>query len=100
MNLHSSKDSGAAFDIVSSSPSSRLDLAVLAAPLDATVSLDAKTSNGVAAADPKGEGRERQVESERIANGVARGRVAWSDEGLARGSVSVRSSNAPVTLEL
>ncbi|KAJ6518558.1 hypothetical protein DFH09DRAFT_228372 [Mycena vulgaris] len=130
ITLLSSKDADAstAFDLIARSSNARMALAVLAAPLGANITLRATTSIGAVALrlpatyegtfgastslaglsvkvdeeaeDPAGEGRKRRVEWTQTGRGSAKGRVGWSEEGMGRGSVSVRTSLAPVTLEL
>ncbi|KAJ6564076.1 hypothetical protein B0H19DRAFT_991161 [Mycena capillaripes] len=52
------------------------------------------------AEDPTGEGRERKVAFEQVGRAGTRGRVGWSEEGMGRGSIRVRTAIAPVILEL
>ncbi|KAJ7777698.1 hypothetical protein DFH07DRAFT_797566 [Mycena maculata] len=127
INLESSKGPDASFDLAARTSNSRIALDVLASPLDATLALRATTSIGSVsvklpttyegsfdattslaglsvtfdekAEDPAGEGRKRSIEFEGVRRNRAKGRVGWSEEGLARGTVSVRSSMAPVSLE-
>ncbi|KAJ7601523.1 hypothetical protein DFH06DRAFT_1262234, partial [Mycena polygramma] len=49
--------------------------------------------------DPAGKGRERKLEWEQVGPRGKSGRVGWSEEGMARGSVHVATALAPVTLE-
>ncbi|KAJ6600695.1 hypothetical protein B0H10DRAFT_696271 [Mycena sp. CBHHK59/15] len=127
ITLEASKKIDAAFDITARTANAGLDLAVLAAPIDSTVTLHATTSIGRAAvvlpptyegsfraatslspisvkvdekaADPKGEGRTRSVEYVQLRHGMAHGTVAWSPEGKTRGAVTVRTSLSPLSLE-
>ncbi|KAJ7661758.1 hypothetical protein B0H17DRAFT_1093877 [Mycena rosella] len=127
INLASSKKSDAAFDITARSSNARLKLDVLTAPIASNITLRATTSVGSAAVklpttyegsftastsissvavtvdqeaeDPAGKGRARRMETDDQRRGTVRGRVGWSDEGMKRGAVSVRTSLAPVTLE-
>ncbi|KAJ7816716.1 hypothetical protein B0H13DRAFT_2459744, partial [Mycena leptocephala] len=127
INLESSKESGAAFDIIAYNSNMAIELDVLAAPLDSNITLSATTNLGAItiklpttyegsfsaatsisslavdfnenAQDPAGKGRKRTMEYERIYKTVARGSIGWSEEGKTRGSVGARTSMAPVTLE-
>ncbi|KAJ6598593.1 hypothetical protein B0H10DRAFT_2231652 [Mycena sp. CBHHK59/15] len=127
ITLEASKKIDPAFDITARTSNAGLDLAVLAAPIDSTVTLHATTSIGRAAvvlpptyegsfraatslspisvkvdekaADPKGEGRTRSVEYVQLRHGMAHGTVAWSPEGKTRGAVTVRTSLSPLSLE-
>ncbi|KAJ7643275.1 hypothetical protein B0H17DRAFT_1104430 [Mycena rosella] len=127
INLASSKKSDVAFDITARSSNARLKLDVLTAPITSNITLRATTSVGAAAVklpttyegsftaftsissvavtvdqeaeDPAGKGRARRMKTNDQRRGTVRGRVGWSDEGMKRGAVSVRTSLAPVTLE-
>lgn len=104
-----------------------MQLAVVAAPINSTVRVDATTSIGavgvklpntfegsfIAATslsslsvkfddsveDPMGAGRERRHEYRQEAGWWADGRVWWSDEGKGRGIVNLRTSMAPIMLQ-
>lgn len=126
INLESESDN-AAFDLTASTSHGRMQVDVVAAPVDSTLNLHATTSIGALAVklpatyegsftaatsfsslsvkfdetleDPTGAGRKRWWEYERKRGGRASGLVGWSKEGIARGEVSVRTSLAPVMLE-
>ncbi|KAJ6582576.1 hypothetical protein DFH09DRAFT_1309531 [Mycena vulgaris] len=129
ITLISSKASDAStFDVTARTSNGRMLLAVRSAPVDAKITLRAMTSLGAVsvslpatyegafraatslaavvvavdekAADPAGRGRARQVEYDGKGRGSASGHVGWSEPGMRRGSVSIGTSLAPVTLEL
>jgi hypothetical protein len=121
-----SKASGA-FDIAARTSYGPLRVAVLSAPVNSNITLQATSTLGAAdvsmpptyegsfnaytslssitvnmdekAEDPAGEGRTRRMEFDQAGRGMMIGRVGWSDEGMGRGSVHVRTSMAPVKLE-
>ncbi|KAJ7839778.1 hypothetical protein B0H13DRAFT_1911025 [Mycena leptocephala] len=121
-----SKDAGT-FDITARTANGRLGLAVLSAPVNSNITLHATTALGSAdvylpptyegsfrahtslssidvkvddeVEDPAGEGRTRRTEFDQVRRGMSTGRVGWSDEGMDRGSVDVRTSMAGVRLE-
>jgi hypothetical protein len=121
-----SKDAGT-FDITARTANGRLGLAVLSAPVNSNITLRATTALGSAdvylpptyegsfrahtslssidvkvddeVEDPAGEGRTRRTEFDQVRRGMSTGRVGWSDEGMDRGSVDVRTSMAGVRLE-
>ncbi|KAF9494205.1 hypothetical protein BDN71DRAFT_1393660 [Pleurotus eryngii] len=97
------------------------------APVDSTLSLDAKTSNAGADVslhptyegrfelvsslfapvvekstvnDPSGRGRERTIQYSSLNRGVLSGKVQWAGSDKSDGRVLVKSSNAKVTLKL
>ncbi|KAJ7879742.1 hypothetical protein B0H14DRAFT_2566593 [Mycena olivaceomarginata] len=114
INLESSKDSGAAFDITAHSTSAGLRLDVLCAPLDSKVTLRATTFIGAVAVklpatyegafsattsgsqvdvkfdknaeDPARRERRRRLDFERPRQGAVSGNVGWSEEGRTRWS--------------
>ncbi|KAJ7478249.1 hypothetical protein FB451DRAFT_1032641, partial [Mycena latifolia] len=126
ISLLSSGDAPAAFDVIARTANAPLSLSV-AAPPAANITLRATTAIGAAsvalpasyegsfaastslssvtvnidenAEDPSGQGRERRVDWDANNRGHAKGRVGWDEEGMGRGSVSVRTSMAPVTLK-
>ncbi|KAJ6516722.1 hypothetical protein C8R47DRAFT_1063398 [Mycena vitilis] len=129
VTLLSSSESGGAFNISARTAHAPVGVAVLAAPLDARIALGAFTSLASAsvslpptyegtftahtslasvnvllkdekAEDPAGKDRERKFEWEQVGPRGKKGRVGWSEEGMARGSVHVATALAPVTLEL
>ncbi|KAJ7077644.1 hypothetical protein B0H15DRAFT_789487, partial [Mycena belliarum] len=125
--LHSAHNSSA-FDIAARTSRGALTIAIPTAPPAAAIFLDASTSIGAAAValpagyegnfdaatslsavtvnlregaeDPTGEGRERKVEWKVNSSRLVRGKVGWSAEGMERGWVGVRTSLAPVTLDI
>ncbi|KAJ7149237.1 hypothetical protein C8R43DRAFT_1007533 [Mycena crocata] len=128
LSLSSTKNSDAAFDIGARSSNARVELAVLAIPLAVNLTLRARTSIGALAValpstyegtfsaatslagmhvnvddeveDPSGEGRKRRVNYGQVRRGLARGAIGWSEEGMERGAVDVRTSMGAVTLDL
>ncbi|KAJ7848399.1 hypothetical protein B0H13DRAFT_2090271, partial [Mycena leptocephala] len=120
-----SKASGA-FDIAARTSYGPLRVAVLSAPVNSNITLQATSTLGAAdvsmpptyegsfnaytslssitvnmdekAEDPAGEGRTRRMEFDQAGRGMMTGRVGWSDEGMGRGSVDVRTSMASVKL--
>ncbi|KAJ7176885.1 hypothetical protein C8R46DRAFT_45945 [Mycena filopes] len=127
INLESAKESGSAFDITARTSHGSLDVDVTAAPIASNITLGATTSLGSLTAklpttfegsfdattslssvgvkfddkaeDPAGEGRKRSLEHGKVGKTASHGHVWWSEEGKTRGSVRVRSSLGPVSLE-
>ncbi|KAJ7610044.1 hypothetical protein DFH06DRAFT_1016851, partial [Mycena polygramma] len=128
ITLLSSSESGGAFNISARTAHAPVGVAVLAAPVDARIALGAFTALASASVslpptyegtftahtslasvnvllkdekveDPAGKGRERKLEWEQVGPRGKSGRVGWSEEGMARGSVHVATALAPVTLE-
>ncbi|KAJ7142508.1 hypothetical protein C8R44DRAFT_974229 [Mycena epipterygia] len=116
-----------AFDTTASTSNGRIQLAVVTAPIDSTVRLNARTSIGavglklpdtfegsfIAATslsslsvkldetvkDPTGAGRERRLEYKQWNGWWADGRIGWSEEGMGHGGVELRTSMAPIMLQ-
>ncbi|KAJ7779077.1 hypothetical protein B0H16DRAFT_1501021 [Mycena metata] len=127
INLESTKKSGSAFNITARTSHGPIDLDVVAAPLESNITLGATTSLGSLSAklpttfegefhastslsslqvkvdenaeDPAGKGRKRHVDHRTVGKASSHGYVSWSEEGKTRGSVVVRSSLGPVSLE-
>ncbi|CAK5274726.1 unnamed protein product [Mycena citricolor] len=127
VDLSTTKDESA-FDLIAKTSNGRLALAVPSAPIDSTITLDARTAFGSAhvklpatfegafsastsigaaslkadenAPDPSGQGRARKVVVDAAGRTNVQGSVGWSEEGLARGNAHVETSIASVVLEL
>ncbi|KAF7346802.1 54S ribosomal protein L16, mitochondrial [Mycena sanguinolenta] len=127
VNLLSSKEDPASFNIAARTAHGRVGVDVLSAPLNSNITLQATTAIGAAeislppsyegafsgstslgsvdiaadgeVEDPAGEDRERKIEFSEVGRNRKVGRVGWSDEGMARGKVSVVTSMAPVRIQ-
>ncbi|CAK5269052.1 unnamed protein product [Mycena citricolor] len=123
----SSTKADAAFNVTAETSTGKLTLAVPSAPLDSTITIDARNGFGAARVslpptfegslraktsfgstsvnvaekveDPSGQGRKRQVSISTKRSSVE-GSVGWSTEGLSRGSVNVETNVAGVTLDI
>ncbi|KAF7428848.1 hypothetical protein PC9H_008080 [Pleurotus ostreatus] len=119
--------SGGVYDVEAFTSNAPLDIDFPTAPIDSTLSLDSKTSNGAASvslhptfegrfelvsslfpptvekstiSDPSGRGRERTIQYTSLNRGVLSGKVQWAGSDKSDGRVLVKSSNAKVTLKL
>ncbi|KAF4598791.1 hypothetical protein EYR38_007199 [Pleurotus pulmonarius] len=119
--------SGGVYDVEAFTSNAPLDINFPTAPVDSTLSLDAKTSNGgaevslhptyegrfelvsslfapsvekSAVSDPSGRGRERTIQYTSLNKGILSGNVQWTGSDESDGRVLVKSSNAKVTLKL
>ncbi|KAJ6454153.1 hypothetical protein C8R45DRAFT_846739, partial [Mycena sanguinolenta] len=127
INLLSSKEDSASFNIAARTAHGRVGVDVLSAPLNSNITLQATTAIGPAEIslppsyegafsgstslgsvdiaadgeieDPAGEGRERRIEFAEVGRNRKAGHVGWSEEGMARGKVSVVTSMAPVRIQ-
>ncbi|RDB25163.1 hypothetical protein Hypma_007984 [Hypsizygus marmoreus] len=126
VSLTSVSSKGGRYLVTASTSNSPLRVDFAASPLDSTLKLEASTSNSPASVsldpayegtfslttslfaptlirhqvdDPSGKGRERIIETNSFGRNVLKGSVKWAKQ-QGQGSVSIRSSNAPVTLEL
>ncbi|KAJ7215286.1 hypothetical protein B0H12DRAFT_1154746 [Mycena haematopus] len=130
VTLLSSKEDTAdsAFNITARTSHGPIGVDVLSAPLNSNIALHATTALGPAAValpatyegavrastslgsveifasedveDPAGEGRTRRVEFEQVRGSLSVGRVGWSEDGLGRGEVDVKTSIAGVKIQL
>ncbi|KAJ7142506.1 hypothetical protein C8R44DRAFT_760740, partial [Mycena epipterygia] len=116
-----------AFDTTASTSNGRIQLAVVTAPIDSTVRLNARTSIGavgrklpdtfegsfIAATslsslsvnldetvkDSTGAGRERRLEYKQVNGWWTYGRERWWEERMGRGGVSLMTSMGPIMLQ-
>ncbi|KAG9221279.1 hypothetical protein CCMSSC00406_0008886 [Pleurotus cornucopiae] len=118
---------GGVYDVEAFTSNAPLNINFPTAPVDSTLSLDAKTTNAGADVslhptyegrfelvsslfapvvekstvnDPSGRGRERTIQYSSLNRGVLSGKVQWAGSDKSDGRVLVKSSNAKVTLKL
>ncbi|KAG6861694.1 hypothetical protein C0995_013263 [Termitomyces sp. Mi166 len=121
-----SETQGGRYMVTAATSNAPLAVAFPSSPLDSTLRLVASTSNGHAllslhptyegqfcmttsngapsvvrhhVADPSGKGRVRQVLTNSLGRNTLSGRVSWSNEE-GPGRIELRSSNAPIVIEL
>ena len=129
LQSNTSSATGGKYDVLARTSNGPLDLSVLDAPVDHTLTLDAQTSNVGARVslhktfegsfdlqssrwfrptvewdqdveDPAGKDRTRSVEFHSIRGGSAQGNAWWEKGNENKGSAKVVTSNAPVRLQL
>nr|GAT51526.1 predicted protein [Mycena chlorophos] len=129
IELRSSSRQGGTFPVKAQTSNHALALSFNELPIDATLSLDGKTSNSRANVslpttyegkfsvvtsnapadvqrrnknepDPKGAKRTRTLTFDSVSKTRTKGTVHWDKDNANRGDVAVRSSNGPVTLVL
>ncbi|KAJ7112069.1 hypothetical protein C8R43DRAFT_1159307 [Mycena crocata] len=128
INLISSSSKESKFHVTALSSNAGIELNVQTAPVDSKVLLRAETTIGTVVVklpstyeglftaattfsspvsvsvgktieDPSGRERNRSVEYEQANKGFVRGKIGWSEEGQTRGSVDLKTTMSPVTLE-
>ena len=128
LGLLSRPGSDSSFDISLKTSNSPLRVQMVASPIDSKLKLDASTTNGAATVlldpgyegsfhlrtsnnrptvkrnydvrDPKDQGRKRTVTYKTVGKRELIGDIYWGAQKSTNMSVNVRTSNAPVTLEV